>query len=149
MNNKTDNIKYGKDELENLWTAVCYNDIEFMKNYYANGGIPNKRYKKFNNDNSLIMGALRNKNYDMVDLLIKNGETLVVGEIDEYKKLMIVHNYNDKLTNIDKVTDILDNAHKFRENTIYTPPIESRLTLEEQEVHKKELEKIIKVILNG
>ena len=149
MNNKTDSIKYGKDELENLWIAVCCNDIEFMKNYYANGGTPNKRYKKFNYDNSLIMGALRNKNYDMVDLLIRNGETLVAGEIDEYKRLMIVHNYNDNLTNIDKVTDILDNAHKFRENIIYTPPIESRLTLEEQEVHKKELEKIIKVILNG
>ena len=32
MNIVTDNIKYGKDELENLWIAVCCNDIEFMKN---------------------------------------------------------------------------------------------------------------------
>ena len=138
-----------EDEFENLWTAVCCNDIEFIKNYYANGETTNKRYSSFGNNHSLIMGALRNKNYDMVDLLIQNGETLVAGEIDEYKKLMIVNNYNDNLTNIDKVTDILDNAHKFRENTIYIPPIESRLTPEEQEVHKKKLEKIIKVILNG
>lgn len=149
MNIETDNIKYGKDELENLWTAVCCNDIEFMKNYYENGGTPNKRYNSFGDNHSLIMGALRNKNYNMVELLIQNGETLLVGEIDEYRKLMIVHNYNDNLTNIDKVTDILDNAHKFRENIIYTPAIESRLTPEEKEAHKKELEKIIKEIING
>lgn len=149
MNNETDNIEYGKDELDNLWTAVCCNDIEYIKNYYENGGTPNKRYNSFGDNHSLIMGALRNKNYNMADLLIRNGETLVAGEIDEYKKLMVIHNYNDNLTNIDKVTDILDNAHKFRENIIYTPAIESRLTPKEQETHKEELEKIIEVILNG
>lgn len=139
-------MTYGNNEIDNLWTAVCCNDIEYMKIYYANGGEPGKKYNRFGHDNSLIMGALRNKNYDMV---IRNGETLVVGEIDEYKKLMIVHNYNDNLTNIDKVTDILENVHKFRENKLYTPPMQSRLTPGEQEAHKKELEKVIKEIING
>ena len=152
MNNETDNIKYGNDELENLWTAVCYNDIEFMKNYYANGGAPNKRYNKFNNDNSLIMGALRNKNYDMVELLKQNGETLLVDEVEEYKKLMVVHNYKDDLTEIsnkDRVQDLLDRAVEHRKNNITMPPIQSVLTPEEQETHRKSLEKVIEEMING
>ena len=28
-----DDVEYGKDELENLWTAVCCNDLEYMKQY--------------------------------------------------------------------------------------------------------------------
>ena len=152
MNIETDNIKYGKDELENLWIAVCCNDIEFMKNYYDNGGTPNKRYNKFNNDNSLIMGALRNKNYDMVELLKQNGETLLVDEVEEYKKLMVVHNYKDDLTEIsnkDRVQDLLDRAVEHRKNNITMPPIQSRLTPEEQETHRKTLEKVIEEMING
>lgn len=93
-----DDVKYGNDELENLWTAVCCNDLNYMKNYYADGGEPNRRYNKFNNDNSLIMGALRNKNYKMVELLKQNGETILKEELEEYKQNMVVHNYNDEIT---------------------------------------------------
>ena len=152
MNNETDNIKYGNDELENLWTAVCCNDIEFMKNYYANGGKPNERYNKFNNDNSLIMGALRNKNYDMVELLKQNGETLLVDEIEEYRQLMVVHNYKDDLTEIsnkDKVQDLLDRALECRKSNVTMPSIQSRLAPEEQEAHRKTLEKVIEEMING
>lgn len=93
-----DDIKYGNDELENLWTAVCCNDLKYMKEYYANGGEPNKRYSKFEHDNSLIMGALRNKNYDMVELLKENRETILKDELEEYKQLMATHNYHDNIT---------------------------------------------------
>lgn len=142
MNNEVDKIKYGNDEIENLWTAVCSNDIEFMKNYYASGGIPNKRY----NNNSFIMRALRNGNYNMVELLKQNNETLIAGEIDEYKKLMVVHNYKDELTetsSIGKVQDLLDKAQRHRENLVNTPPIESRLTLEESAADTKALYELI------
>ena len=152
MNIETDNIKYGKEELENLWIAVCCNDIEFMKNYYANGGKPNERYNKFNNDNSLIMGALRNKNYDMVELLKQNGETLLVDEIEEYRQLMVVHNYKDDLTEIsnkDKVQDLLDRALEYRKSNVTMPSIQSRLAPEEQETHRKTLEKVIEEMING
>ena len=152
MNIETDNIKYGKDELENLWIAVCCNDIELMKNYYANGGKPNERYNKFNNDNSLIMGALRNKNYDMVELLKQNGETLLVDEIEEYRQLMVVHNYKDDLTEIsnkDKVQDLLDRALEYRKSNVTMPSIQSRLAPEEQETHRKTLEKVIEEMING
>ena len=152
MNIETDNIKYGKDELENLWIAVCCNDIEFMKNYYDNGGTPNKRYNKFNNDNSLIMGALRNKNYDMVELLKQNGETLLVDEIEEYRQLMVVHNYKDDLTEIsnkDKVQDLLDRALEYRKSNVTMPSIQNRLAPEEQETHRKTLEKVIEEMING
>lgn len=122
------------DEIEKLWTAACNNDIEFMKEYYERGGMPNKRYNK----NSLIMGALRNKNYNMVELLKQNGESLLAGEIDEYKKLMVYYNYNDELTDIDKIKDLLEKAQKFRENnTVFSPPIESSVQPKEQEKHKK------------
>ena len=94
-----DDVKYGNDELENLWTAVCCNDLNYIKKYYTNGGESNRRYNKFNNDNSLIMGALRNKNYDMVEILKQNGETILKEELEEYKQLMVIHNYNDDITN--------------------------------------------------
>lgn len=142
MNNEADKIKYGNDEIENLWTAVCSNDIEFIQNYYASGGTPNKRY----NNNSLIMGALRNGNYNMVELLKQNNETLIAGEIDEYKKLMVVHNYKDEITetsNISKMKDLLNKAQIHRENLVNIPPIESRLTPEESAKNEKALDELI------
>lgn len=93
-----DKIEYGNDELENLWTAVCCNDLNYMKQYYANNGESNRRYNKFNNNNSLIMGALRNKNFDMVELLKEYGETILKDELAEYKQIMATHKYKDEIT---------------------------------------------------
>lgn len=93
-----DDVEYGKDELENLWTAVCCNDLEYMKQYYASGGESNRRYNRFDHNNSLILGALRNKNFEMVELLKQNGETILKDELEEYKQIMVVHNYNDEIT---------------------------------------------------
>lgn len=93
-----DDVKYGNDELENLWTAVCCNDLEYMKKYYTNNGEPNRRYNRFDHNNSLILGALRNKNFQMVELLKQNGETILKGELEEYKQIMAVHNYKDEIT---------------------------------------------------
>lgn len=140
MNNEKDKKVYGNDEIKNLWTAVCNNDIEFMKDYYEKGGMPNKRYNK----NSLIIGALKNKNYDMVELLKQKGELLLGSEIDEYKKLMVSYDYNDELTNIYKVEDLLEQAQEFRENnTVFLPKIESSVPPEGQEEHRKLLLKTV------
>lgn len=132
-----------KDKLDDLWIAVCTNDIKFMQDYYSNGGVANKRYTKNNTKSSLIMGALRNKNFNMVELLKQNGETLLVGEVEEYKHLMTSSNYNDK-TNINKIRDLLDKEQSLRKNNITLPPIESRLTADEREANIKWLDNFIK-----
>ena len=72
--------------------------------------------------------------------------------VEEYKKLMVVHNYKDDLTEIsnkDRVQDLLDRAVEHRKNNITMPPIQSRLTPEEQETHRKTLEKVIEEMING
>ena len=67
-----------------LWNAVCNNDLDYVKNYYAQGGESNKRF----NSHSLTIVALRNHNVDMVRLLEKNGETILDKEAQEYTKLL-------------------------------------------------------------
>ena len=66
--------------IDELWDAVCRNDQDKMKAYYENGGETNLRYPKFRTNHSLIMGAFRNGNYDMCELLISYGETVTPEE---------------------------------------------------------------------
>lgn len=96
-------VKYdGEGEIDNLWTAVCCGDTRYLKNYYANGGKPNQRYHKFDHDNSLIMGALRqtpsSDMSDVIQILKDNGETILKDEVEEYKKIMAKNTYEDELT---------------------------------------------------
>ena len=69
---------------EELWTAVCSNDIDKVKEYFEKGGETNLRYNRFDRDNSLIMGALRNGNTEMVELLKQYGEEILPNEQWEY-----------------------------------------------------------------
>lgn len=74
-----------KKASETLWTNVCSNRINAVKKYFENGGKTNLRYNRFDKDNSLIMGALRNGNIEMVELLKSYGETILPSEKQEYK----------------------------------------------------------------
>lgn len=73
-----------KCDISDLWTAVCNDDRDYMTQYYSNGGEPNRRYCAFRRNNSLIMGAFRNRNYEMVKLLQENGETVEPYEAEEF-----------------------------------------------------------------
>lgn len=73
---------------EYLWDAVCNNRFKVVKNYFESGKEPNKRYPRFGKMHSLIMGALRNGNKDMVELLQSYGETVLPEEQDEYDEIM-------------------------------------------------------------
>lgn len=67
-----------------LWTAVCGGNINKVKEYFDKGNKPNKRYIRFGDEHSLIMGALRNQRYDMAKLLMSYGETILDDEKPEF-----------------------------------------------------------------
>lgn len=71
---------------EYLWTAVCTGNIKKVKEYFDKGNKPNKRYIRFGDEHSLIMGALRNQRYDMAKLLMSYGETILDDEKPEFDK---------------------------------------------------------------
>ena len=81
---------------DELWERVCKGedeDIEFIREYVQNGGDLDVRYHKFGREHSLLLGAIRNRNVDMADLLLRLGATPTVEEgrdlamyaIDNYK----------------------------------------------------------------
>lgn len=95
-------VERGKYDVESLWTAVCCNDIEFVKNFLKN---TEKRKKssiisqgEMLRDCSLIMAALKNNNFEMAEILKKNGLRILPTELGEYKRIMIIYNYNDEIT---------------------------------------------------
>ena len=94
-----DKPRYGDDILDNMWTAVCSNDLNYVKNAFNKNMIkPNTRYQTGTGKHSLIMGALRNNNFEMVDLLKSFGEKIQKSELEEYKKIMSSREYEDDLT---------------------------------------------------
>lgn len=94
-----DKPRYGDDILNNMWTAVCSNDLNYVKNAFNKNMIkPNTRYQTGTGKHSLIMGALRNNNFEMVDLLKSFGEKIQKSELEEYKNIMSSREYEDDLT---------------------------------------------------
>lgn len=94
-----DKPRYGDDILDNMWTAVCSNDLNYVKNAFNKDMIkPNTRYQTGTGKHSLIMGALRNNNFEMVDLLKSFGEKIQKSELEEYKNIMSSREYEDDLT---------------------------------------------------
>ena len=86
MNSKETGWEFNTRETnitDELWHAVCNDDIEAVRKYYESGGEKNRRTYRFNREHSLIMGAYRNKNWDMVKFLIDNGETVTDEEKEE------------------------------------------------------------------
>ena len=91
--------QYGDDMVENMWTAVCSDDKNFVKNAYNKQLIkPGTRYSGLGQTQSLIMGALRNNNFEMADLLKSFGETILKSEVDEYRDIMTKRTYEDETT---------------------------------------------------
>ena len=66
-----------------LWEYACNGDIEKLKQYYSEHNEINRRYCRFNKEHSLIMGAFRNQQYDMVRWLKNHGCRLTHDEQDE------------------------------------------------------------------
>lgn len=75
--------------IEKLWEYACSGDIEALKHYYLEEwGVINRRYCKFGNENSLIMGAFRNDQFETVKYLVSVGETITAEEhIELYAEL--------------------------------------------------------------
>ena len=77
-----------------LWEYVCNGDIEKLKKYYSEHNEINRRYCRFNKEHSLIMGALRNNQFETVEYLISVGETITNEEkeqiLTELKRIDII-----------------------------------------------------------
>lgn len=95
-----------KDEY--LFTLACSGNIQKLEEYYKNGGERNVRYTKFGVEHSLIMGAFRNCQFNMVDYLKVQGETLTPEEeaalqiqlrqMEQVKKLVHPKGKEDNMT---------------------------------------------------
>ena len=66
-----------------LWEYACNGDIEKLKKYYSEHNETNRRYCRFNKEHSLIMGALRNNQFETVEYLISVGETITDEEKEQ------------------------------------------------------------------
>ena len=77
-----------------LWKYACNGDIEKLKKYYSEHNETNRRYCRFNKEHSLIMGALRNNQFETVEYLISVGETITDEEkeqiLTELKRIDII-----------------------------------------------------------
>ena len=77
-----------------LWEYACNGDIEKLKKYYSEHNETNRRYCRFNKEHSLIMGALRNNQFETVEYLISVGETITDEEkeqiLTELKRIDII-----------------------------------------------------------
>ena len=78
--------------IEQLWEASCSGDIDTLKHYYRReSDVLNRRYEAFGTEHSLIMGAFRNNQFDVVDYLISVGETITDDEKEiiqtEFKRI--------------------------------------------------------------
>lgn len=80
-------MAHKKMPINSLWEAACSGDTETLSSYYDNGGERNRRYTKFNRDHSLIAGAYRNNQMEVVDLLLAQGETVMEHERQELKEI--------------------------------------------------------------
>lgn len=84
--------------IEGAWEAVCSGDVDFIKMAYDNKLLTAPHsYKAFGKEHSFIMGALRNGQYDMVNILAGYGETIFEHEAAEYKGIMSTILYDDQL----------------------------------------------------
>lgn len=67
--------------IEKLWEYVCRGDTEGLKGYFQEDfGVINRRYNKFGESHSLIMGAFRNNQFETVRFLVSIGETITTEE---------------------------------------------------------------------
>lgn len=90
-----------KLSIEKLWSYVCNGKIDKVKEYYKQGWNKNTRYDAFKIHHSLIAGAFRNKQHEIVDYLLSEGETITPDEITEILHcLSLVNDYVPLLENL-------------------------------------------------
>ena len=68
---------------EQLFGLACSGNIKALEDYWNGEGDLNVTYQKFGKEHSLIMGAFRNQQYDMVRWLKNHGCRLTHEEQDE------------------------------------------------------------------
>lgn len=83
---------------EEAWKAACSGDTEWIEKIFNDGHLkPNEfRYNKFGAKHSLIMGALRNQQFETAEALKSLGEKILRSEVDEYKSIMAKKTYTDE-----------------------------------------------------
>lgn len=84
--------------IKTLWVAAYSGDIDTLRNHFSEyPQTINKRYRAFGREHSLIMGAYRNGNYNVVDYLISIGETITDEEKAEADAIMNRMKYLEKI----------------------------------------------------
>lgn len=68
---------------DKIWQAVCSGDIITLETLYEYWQNKHITHLAFGIEHSLIMGALRNKEYATVNYLIKRGEIILSYETEE------------------------------------------------------------------
>ena len=71
-------------DTDDIWTVVCMGDLENVKRLVKDYETANKRYNAFGMDHSLIMGAARNNEPEVVSYLIRVGGTIEPSETAEF-----------------------------------------------------------------
>ena len=69
--------------INKIWSAVCSGDLEALESLKEHWEDKNVIHLGFGIKHSLIMGALRNRKWQTVSYLIKNGESILPHEINE------------------------------------------------------------------
>lgn len=64
----------GYVQIKTLWSYACNGELNSLRKYYMDYGELNRRYNAYNQDNSLVMGAFRNKHYETAEYLLSVGE---------------------------------------------------------------------------
>ena len=73
-----------EDPIKTLWMLACSGNIKELKKYFSSEDmVLNRRYHKLGKENSLIMGAFRNGEFDTVEYLLSVGETVTSEEEKE------------------------------------------------------------------
>ena len=73
-----------ENSIETLWELACSGNINELKKYFSSEYmVLNRRYYKLGKENSLIMGAFRNGEFDTVEYLMSVGETVTSEEEKE------------------------------------------------------------------
>ncbi len=94
---KDDAIYFGDSP---LWQAATSGDEEYLHKYYKGGGATNQRFNGFGREHSLLLGAARNNNPNIVKILESYGEKPLnddeADELAEYKYTWNLKNRNNQ-----------------------------------------------------
>lgn len=115
INDLKDTVYFGDSP---LWTAASSGDLKTIDDYYQNKGWkPNTRFHGFGNKNSLMMAAVRNKQWDAFKKLQDYGEEVLPEEMKELGDAITIRdNAHVKNFDLNKFNDIIDKIDYGRAN---------------------------------